>query len=165
MLQCNRLQNHYLRHRPPRPTASSTRSPTVGWPCTIPQSSRKTVSTICSARIVGARAARIWCIGSGSITSEPRPVRAARRYLAGMAETGFQSRPARQHVGARRDLEQDHGQVVHVPVGERRPVPLGDRAVDRRPCGRRLDVRGAGGIFRFRREQPVEHRRAESAGT
>ncbi|MFR1605374.1 MAG: hypothetical protein ACLSUZ_01390 [Bifidobacterium pseudocatenulatum] len=33
-----------------------------------PQSSRKTVSTICSARIVGARAARIWCIGSGSIT-------------------------------------------------------------------------------------------------
>ncbi len=34
----------------------------------IPQSSRKTVSTICSARIVGARAARIWCIGSGSIT-------------------------------------------------------------------------------------------------
>ena len=27
MLQCNRLRNHYLRHRPPRPTASSTRSP------------------------------------------------------------------------------------------------------------------------------------------
>ena len=53
---------------------------------------------------------------------------------------------------------------MHVPVGQRPRIPLGDRAAHRRTARRGLDLRRAGGLLRVHARQRGPHRRAARAG-